>query len=539
VQGFEQVQGEDKHVFFRSGLRRTAAVLIPVAMLAGCGSLSASGDDEQHIVVGTTSAPSTLDPAAAWDGSWELYRNVYQTLMHYAGTSTVPQPDAAKSCGFTGADSRTYRCKLREDLSFSNGNPLDAAAVKHSFDRVLAINAETGPAGLLESLEKVETEGDLTVTFHLKRPDATFPFILATPATSIVDPETYPADKLAEPDTLVGSGPYTLASYEKGTMAELERNSEYRGDAELRNDSVSIRYYGDSDAMADALEKGDIDVTYRGLPPDRVPELEKAEDEQGSIALSQIVMPEIHYLVFNPEHEHADNAAVRRAFAELIDRDALVRKVYGSTAEPLYSMIPRGITGHNTAFFDRYGEPDPGAAAETLQSAGITDPVPLTLWYPTDRYGSATAREFKELERQLDDSGLFEVTVKGQKWEQFAAAFNKGEYPVFGRGWNPDFPDPDNYVAPFIGERNALGTPYENTEITDDLLPASRRKADRAGVNEQFARAQDIFAEDARLLPLWQARGYIAAQDDIAGVEWSMDPLTIMRMWELYKKTSW
>ncbi|WP_199850583.1 ABC transporter substrate-binding protein [Streptomyces sp. CMB-StM0423] len=526
-------------MFFRSGPRRVAAVLIPVSMLAGCGTLSASGDDERHIDVGTTSAPSTLDPAAAWDGSWELYRNVYQTLMHYAGTSTVPQPDAAKSCGFTGADSRTYRCKLREDLTFSNGNALDAAAVKHSFDRVLAINAETGPAGLLDSLEKVETEGDRTVTFHLKRPDATFPFILAAPATSLVDPEEYPADKLAEPGTLVGSGPYTLASYKKGSVAELERNSSYQGDAELRNDSVSIRYFDDSDAMTDALKKGDIDVTYRGLPPDRVPELEKTADEKGSIALSRVVMPEIHYLVFNPEHEYADSLAVRQAVAQVIDRDALVRKVYGRTAEPLYSMIPRGITGHTTPFFDRYGEPDPEAAAVTLQTAGVTEPVPLTFWYTTDRYGSVTAREFEELERQLEDSGLFEVTVKGRKWEKFAAAYNKGEYPVFGRGWSPDFPDPDNYIAPFTGARNALGTPYENEEITDDLLPASRRKADRAGVNEQFSRAQDILAEDARLLPLWQARQYIAADDDVAGVEWSLDASTIMRMWELYKKTSW
>ncbi|MFW6693079.1 ABC transporter substrate-binding protein [Streptomyces sp. MAR4 CNX-425] len=526
-------------MFLRPGPRRVAAALIPVSLLAGCGSLPASDDGERHIDVGTTSAPSTLDPAAAWDGSWELYRNVYQTLMHYAGTSTVPQPDAAKSCGFTGADSRTYRCRLREDLTFSNGDPLDAAAVKHSFDRVLAINAKTGPAGLLASLEKVETEGDQTVTFHLKRPDATFPFILAAPATSIVDPGTYPADELAEDGALVGSGPYTLASYEKGKVAELERNDSYGGDAELRNDSVTIHYFDDSDAMADALKKGDIDVTYRGLPPDRVPELEKRANEDGSIALSRVVMPEIRYLVFNPGHDYADSLAVRQAVAQVVDRDALVRKVYGRTAEPLYSMIPRGITGHTTAFFDRYGEPDPDAAAASLRAAGITDPVPLTLWYTTDRYGSVTAREFEELERQLEDSGLFEITVKGRKWERFAAAYNKGEYAVFGRGWSPDFPDPDNYIAPFTGARNALGTPYENKEITEELLPESRRKADRAGVNEPFARAQEILAEDARLLPLWQARQYIAAQDDIAGVEWSLDASTIMRMWELYKKTSW
>src|SRR5690606_39444450 len=81
---------------------------------------------------------------------------------------------------------------------------------------------------------------------------------------------------------------------------------------------------------------------------------------------------------------------------------------------PLYSMVPKGLTGHTTGFFDDYGEPSVAKAKEILTDAGITQKVPLTLWYTTDRYGSATAAEFKELERQLEASKLFDITLKSR-----------------------------------------------------------------------------------------------------------------------------
>lgn len=173
-------------MFHRTCLRASAA-LASITLLAGCGLLTdeASGG-KKRITVGTTSEPTTLDPAEAWDGSWELYRNVFQTLLSLPTGSTSPQPDAAKSCGFVDAGHRVYSCELREGLEFSNGEKLDAAAVKHSIDRIVTIDRRGGPRGLLNSLDRIEVTGERTVRFRLKSADATFPFILATPATSLV-----------------------------------------------------------------------------------------------------------------------------------------------------------------------------------------------------------------------------------------------------------------------------------------------------------------------------------------------------------------
>lgn len=110
---------------------------------------------------------------------------------------------------------------------------------------------------------------------------------------------------------------------------------------------------------------------------------------------------------------------------------------------------------------------------------------------------------------------------------------------MFGRGWSPDFPDADNFIAPFVGKQNALGTPYEAREISNVLLPRSRRESDRGNVVKDFEDAQRILVDDARLLPLWQGRQYVASSRDISGTERALDPSTIMMMWLLSRKTSW
>ncbi|MER6125975.1 ABC transporter substrate-binding protein [Streptomyces sp. NPDC001795] len=518
---------------------RQLAAITSISLVAGCGVLSSnSSDDKGPIVVGTTSSPSTLDPAASWDSSWELFRNVYQTLLNYPDGATEPGPDAAESCRFTDGTNLTYSCVLRTGLTFSNGDKLDAKAVKYSVDRIRQINVPGGPAGLLGSLDQVEVKGDREVLFHLKEADATFPFVLATPAMSIVDPADYPATTVRKDGKITGSGPYTLQSYQEGKEAQLSGNSHYQGYAKRKNDAVTIRYFQDSASMVDALKSKKIDITYRGLGASDVVALQRHQSNNG-IQLVENSGIEISYLVFNPKDPWAGKAAVRKAVAQLVDRAAIAHNVYKDTVDPLYSMVPAGLTGHTTGFFDDFGDPSTSKARKILSEAGITQRVPLTLWYTTDRYGSETGPEFQELKRQLEDSGLFRVTLKSRPWKTYVEGYQKGEYPVFGRGWFPDFPDPDNYIAPFVGQQNALGTPYQSPEITGVLLPQSRRESDRANVVKEFEQAQQILVDDARLLPLWQGKQFLAASEDISGGERALDPSTIMMLWQLSRKTSW
>ncbi|MEF3116008.1 ABC transporter substrate-binding protein [Streptomyces chrestomyceticus] len=523
-----------------------AGLLVPT--LAACGSSDGSGEGGKPIKVGTTAqleatkdAPAPLDPAQAYDvDAWNVLRGTLQTLMRLPRSGTAPVPEAAESCGFRDTQNEQFRCKLRDGLKFSNGHALTSKDVKFSIDRMLAIKYDRGPISLVDNVDKVETPSETEVVFHLKKPDATFPQKLATPAAAIVDSEVYPAKGLYKGFEVSGSGPYTVKvehSGERVSKAVFTKNPDYKGGIETKNSTVEMKFFEDSDGMEKALRKGDIDLMNRSLAPDQIKGLENARDEH--VALTAVPGSEIRYLAFNTDDPSVSDKAVRQAMAQLVNRSALVRDVYSYAGDPLYSLVPKGLTGHINSFFTKYGNPSVPAARKILQQAHISTPVKLTLTYTANHYGSSTADEFKELQSQLNKSGLFDVQIKGiDNWTQFRKEQSEGKYAVYGMGWFADLPDADNYIAPFIGKGNFLNSPYRNNKIESQLIPTTRQQTDRNSAAEGFKQAQDIIADEVPVLPLWQGKQYVASRDDITGAEWALNSSSALQIWELGRGVS-
>ncbi|AXK32224.1 peptide-binding protein [Streptomyces armeniacus] len=514
-------------------------------LAAACGDSGGGDSGGGTIAVGTTDqfevsedSPAPFDPTATYDvGTWSVMRNTFQTLMRPPRSGTEPELDAAEKCEFSDQQGEQYRCTLRSGLKFSNGHELTTEDVKFSVLRMVDIGAELGPAGLLSNLDKVETPSDTEIVFHLKAPDATFPYKLATPAGAIVDSESYPKKGYKKGHEVVGSGPYKIDSFDaEGDKAVLARNPNYEGTLDVKNDKIELRSYDSSEAMEKALKNGTIDVMNRTISPEQVERLEKNDNDE--IDLVESPGQEIRYLVFNTETPNGGEQAVRRAMARLVDRKSLARDVYRRTTEPLYSMVPTGLPGHRNSFFNEYGEPNTAAARRTLSSAGIDTPVKLTLHYTTDHYGAVTAEEFKLLQKQLNASGLFDVAIKGEAWDAYRTKAKEGKYEVYGYGWFPDFPDPDNFIGPFLEEDNFLNNPYANKEIRNTLLPKTRKETNRASTAADLGRMQDIISDEVPLLPLWQGKQYIAARDDITGVEWALNSSSSLQLWELERGVS-
>ncbi|MFD6363258.1 ABC transporter substrate-binding protein, partial [Streptomyces roseolus] len=106
---------------------------------------------------------------------------------------------------------------------------------------------------------------------------------------------------------------------------------------------------------------------------------------------------------------------------------------------------------------------------------------------------------------------------------------------VYVKGWVPDYPDADNFTAPFFGEGNVLGNHYENKAITGTHLPKTAATPDRSATDEEYGAIQDAVAEDLPLLPLWQGKQYAVTRDGVTGLEWTLDASTVFRFWELRK----
>lgn len=507
------------------------------ALLSGCGSTDGSNAGSgKGVVMGISDKVKATDPASGYDpGSWLLFNNVFQSLLSFPKGGTTPEPDAAQACGFEGSESTVYKCTLRGGLKFSNGDSLTSKDVKYSFERTLKINDDNGPAVMLASIASIDTPDDKTVLFHLKNPDATFPSKIASGAGSIVDHAEYPADKLRTDGKAVGSGVYKLDSI-NDKSASFSVNESYNGKAKPRNNGVTMKFFNeDQAALKKVLESGDVDFAFRGLAAKDIAGLASQSGDQ-KVEVVQGAGAEVEHLVFNMNDPVAGKLPVRKAIAYLVDREALVKQVYDGTATSLYSIVPAGIASHTTAFFDRYGgTPQPDKAKAVLHAAGIKDKVKITLYSTPSRYGPSTDQEFQLIAKQLNDSGLFEATVKSVEFDQYEKDIADGKYGVYVKGWVPDYPDPDNFTQPFFGPDNILHNNYENKEITGTIIPSTSTKSDRAAANAEYSRLQDIVADEIPLLPLWQSKQYAVTRPNVTGLQWSLDASTVFRFWEISK----
>ncbi|WP_406446676.1 ABC transporter substrate-binding protein [Streptomyces sp. NBC_01613] len=506
-------------------------------LLTGCGSESGdSGGTGSSVVMGMSDDVLATDPASGYDpGSWLLFNNVFQSLLSFPNGGTEPEPEAAKSCDFTDTSTKVYTCTLKDGLKFSNGDSLTSEDVKFSFDRMLKINDAAGPAIMFPMLDKVEAPDEKTVVFRLKVPDATFPSKVASGAGSIVDHTQYDADGLRKDGKAVGSGPYKLDSF-GDDKAVFSVNENYKGNADVKNSGVTLKFFhGDQSALKKALLGDKIDIAYRGLSAGDIADIQNA-DNNSKVEVVEGSSAEVQHLVFNMDDPVAGKLGVRKAIAYLIDRDALIKDVYQGTATPLYSIIPAGIAGHNTAFFDTYGSsPSPAKAAAALKSEGITGKVKLTLWSTPSRYGPATDQELKAIAKQLNASGLFDADVKSVAFDQYEKDVAKGKYGVYVKGWVPDYPDADNFTSPFFGQGNVLSNNYSNSTITGTLIPRTAAESDRAATDNDYDRLQDIVADQLPVLPVWQAKQYAVTREGVYGLEYCLDASTVFRFWELSK----
>ncbi|MEZ0094703.1 ABC transporter substrate-binding protein [Streptacidiphilus sp. EB129] len=537
-----------------------------LATTAACGSSASTGvrgAPGVSMTMGTLEPYASLDPAGAYDdGSWMVFYNVYQGLMMYQPGSNTPTPDAASACAFVGSGFTTYHCTLRPNMTFSNGDPLDAAAVKFSFDRVVKIGTEKNPDGspadngtavstLLSTMKSVEADGTSDVTFHLNTPDATFPDRLASGVGEIVDPKAYSGTALLNGTGLVGSGVYKLDSVDWKTDAKgnktpagvhLSLNPSYQGGASKpQNTSVTLNYYDTPQQVMDALTKGaiDLNVTQDLLPSD-VLNLQNTQTLGKGLQLIQGDGTTTRMMVLNTKYAPFDKLAVRQAVAELVDRDALARDVYQRTVTPLYSVIPQGISDQSSSFADKYGA-QPKSADEVrsqLQAKGISLPVSFPLTYAANSV--AAKAEAEQLQKTLEASGLFKLSlVSVPNVGALNTLWSSGKLQASMTFWHPDYADPDDYVSPFMGDPGTFGNHYNSPEIANTLTPETLRQPDRADQSavDTFKKIQQVFANDAPLIPLWQNKLYIATQANVTGAQLTLDASSTFRFW-LIGKTS-
>ena len=347
------------------------------------------------LTVLSTDAIRVTDPAAITDpGSVVLSLNVFQRLMTAEPGQAVLKPDAAKDCLFT-ADT-VYTCTLNPNLLFHNGHKLTSSDVKFSIQRALRLDVAGSSSPLLSTLRRIETPDPVTVRFVLSRVDTQFGWALAAPAASIVDEQVYNSDEVRPADQpVVGSGPYSVTSFEKGTLG-LQRNPTYVGRTPARMERVVYRTVADSAALEDAMNTGSADVVWRGLSAaaitrySRQVTISENDTTDAGYGMQMQTGTRVLMLAWSEQSKRRLNEDLRNAIAAALQGD-----------RTLDSVVPGGIPNHISAF------PLGGSATPEVT---WSNQIQLTLGYdPTMPDGQDVATQIRT---RLEDTGGMSVRLR-------------------------------------------------------------------------------------------------------------------------------
>jgi peptide/nickel transport system substrate-binding protein len=476
--------------------------------------------------VGTVVPVDSLDPAdSVMFGDLEVLHTINEGLLRREPGDGEIVPGIAEDLPEISEDGLTYTFRLRSGVEFSDGLQLTAPLYVESIERVLQLR---GRSANLVSLyvANVEAPDDRTVVFRLKDRFAFFPTLLAESAYGPVHPDVFPAEELAVfPDAPVhGVGPWFITSHSESEIV-FELNPRYFGDAPSV-DRIVLRIYENADDMASAIGNADIDLAWRGLDAQAAAEISEVEE----VNVELVPGGTMQFLTVNHSLGPTDDPLVRRALAQLIERETISSEELGGAFVPAYSPVPPGYVGSSDSFSEVFGEPNVATAIDLLTEAGYSDSnrAQIELAYPPERFGLVIPTAMEEVELQMESTGLVDVTLTAQPWSTYVGDVVAGSYNLAFLGWLHDFPDTHNYMAPFILE-GGVGGSGENLEHPEmvDLITEAASTLDEEQRAELYVEIQTLFAEDVVTIPLWTEHPYIAYRDSVHGDERLANPSSL------------
>ena len=383
--------------------RRTVLTSSTAAALAGLPLMSQAQGKKDSLVFGMALEPAPgLDPtggAASAISEVTLY-NVFETLTRINSDGTV-SPLLAESWEVS-PDLRTYTFRLRKGVKFHNGEPMNAAAVKFSFDRAGTEKSTNKDKRVFAAFTRVSAVDEHTVVVINSQINPNFLFAMGQGTAAIVEPKSAEGNATKP----VGTGPYQVEAWNKGSSVVLAKWDAYRNAAAIKFKKVTFRFISDPAAQAAALLSGDVDVFPR-IGTRAVPQFKANPRFQVLIGNSQGKT----ILTINNKKKPLDDIRVRRAILAAIDRKAVIEGAADGFGSPIGSHYVRGLPG----FIDTTGiNPFNIEKAKALLAEAGVSAVELNLYCLTDSVSQSTAQI---IQASLGEAG---ITVNIQPTEDAA-----------------------------------------------------------------------------------------------------------------------
>lgn len=484
--------------------RHLIATAASGATLATLPLAATAQSRKDAVVLAMTLEPPGLDPTAgAASAIAEIVQyNVFETLTKINSDGTVSPLLAEK--WEVSPDLKTYTFMLRKGVKFQNGEPFNANAVRFSFERAGGEKSTNKDKRTFASMDRVAVIDDYTVVILNKSLDPDFLFLMGQATAIIVEPKS--ADSNATKP--VGTGPFELSAWAKGSSVTLTKWDGYRNATSIKMKKVTFRFISDPAAQVAALLAGDVDAFPR-VTPRSVPQFKTNDKFQVVVSGSRAKT----ILAINNKKKPLDDVRVRRAICAAIDRKAVIEGAADGYGAPIGShYVPGGFgyvdtTGINPFNIDK--------ARALLAEAGVKTPLQLSLVLPPPPY----ARQGGEvIAAQLAKIGIV-AKIENVEWAQWlSGTYTNKNYDL----------TIISHVEPFdLGNYAKAGYywGYESPKFNElfDKIQNSPRPADRAKL---LGDAQRMLANEAANGFLYQPQWITVARKGLKGL-WKDMPVFV------------
>jgi ABC-type transport system substrate-binding protein len=498
----------------------TVTGVVVAAALTACGGQSSpdskgSSGDAVHgdkLTVAFGAPPNSLDPATITVAFSTYTQLSYDSLIRQAPDGSLV-PDLAESWEYVGDGNTQFELTLRKGATFSDGSPVDAAAVKASLDYTRTQPGAQVP--LLGAISDITTRGDDVVVIKLAAPNPMLPESLTQSfgVGQIIAPSGLEPGALTVDNPSQGAGPYVYdpKASVAGNHYTYTANHAYFDQSRIHYDSIEVRVIPDPQAQLNAIKTEQIDVIAGGAPPIAA----TAKSAGLSVTSVQSGWLGLDFLDrAGTVTEALGDVRVRQAINYAIDRDAIAKALTGGFGVGTTQTVVEGSDGYSDKAAGQYTY-DVDKAKALLADAGYADGFSFdavsSVYAGIDAVAQAIAGQLKTVGITMNiKTDTDQQTYIGDltSHQYAAAAIPFGTLPMWGQG--AALFGPGAFVFnPFQSSADDLNALFGQAAATDD-------EAQRADLDQQM---QEYLVENAWFAPVTTTPFFYFTRTDLGGVE--------------------
>ncbi|NIH70966.1 ABC transporter substrate-binding protein [Auritidibacter ignavus] len=514
----------------RHGVRSLALVATALFAFTGCSSgtglefsPAAEVDEENvlHFALGTDAG--CVDPQQV------TLNDAVFSLRHLVDSLTDQDPETGEIVPWLATDwdvnddTTEFRFTLRSDATFSNGEPVNAEAVKANFERILELGARGGlTRSYLDYYEDTEIISDHEFVVKFSEPNAQFMQATSTHNLGLIAPESLEKSDDERCEGVIGSGPFLLDSYVPNEGINLVARQDYDWGSSIYDNrsapkvsAASFSIVPESGVRAGLLQSGQVDAISSVAPQD-IPAL-----EQTTATLHTVVNPGVPMTIrMNHDNPLIQEHAVRKAISLAINRKQLAEVVYPDDAPVATSILASTTPGH--ADFSEELRYDPDEAIELLTDAGFSpdedgvmarDGERLEFDFTWAMVFAPNSAAVELLQQQLAEVGIA-TELHEDAIAQWNARVIEGNYDI---DWfNTTRADGDHLRTIFDSRLGNISNLPENYH-TDEALALQSTTLDPDVREEALYQAQKALVEDYTAVPIIDVTNVVGTSDEVSG----------------------